>query len=40
MSKYKVLLYSMLIGFGLAAGVRAYIAWASLIDLVWSAISG
>lgn len=40
MSKCYALLYSMIIGFGVAAGIRVYIAWESLINLAWSAISG
>lgn len=40
MSKCDALLYSMIIGFGVAAGIRIYIAWESLINLAWSAISG
>ena len=40
MSKCSVLLYSMVVGFGLAAGIRVYIAWESLINLAWGAISG
>lgn len=40
MSKCDALLYSMIMGFGLAAGIRAYIAWESLINLAWSAIRG
>ncbi|CAH3927754.1 hypothetical protein [Klebsiella grimontii] len=40
MSKCNVLLYSMVVGFGLAAGIRVYIAWESLINLAWGAISG
>lgn len=40
MSKCDALLYSMIIGFGVAAGIRVYIAWESLIDLAWSAIRG
>ncbi|EMW0828965.1 hypothetical protein AAEK53_001721 [Klebsiella aerogenes] len=40
MSKCNALLYAMVIGFGLAAGIRVYIAWESLINLAWSAIRG
>lgn len=40
MSKSNALLYSMVIGFGLVAGIRIYIAWESLINLVLSAIHG
>lgn len=39
MSKCDALLYSMAVGFGLAAGIRVYVAWESLINLVWGAIS-
>lgn len=39
MSKCNALLYAMVVGFGLAAGVRVYIAWESLINLAWGAIS-
>lgn len=34
-SKCDALLYAMVVGFGLAAGVRVYIAWESLINLAW-----
>ena len=40
MSKCNALLYAMVIGFGLAAGIRVYIAWESLINLAWGAING
>lgn len=40
MSKSSVLLYAMVVGFGLAAGIRVYIAWESLINLAWGAIRG
>ncbi|MEQ0277265.1 hypothetical protein [Klebsiella sp. CN_Kp100] len=40
MSKCEVLTYAMVTGFGLAAGIRVYIAWESLINLAWGAISG
>lgn len=40
MSKCKALLYAMVIGFGLAAGIRVYITWESLINLAWGTISG
>ncbi|EOT1889054.1 hypothetical protein [Citrobacter freundii] len=39
-SKSNALMYSMMVGFGLAAGIRVYIAWESLINLAWGAISG
>lgn len=35
MSKSNALMYSMIVGFGLAAGIRVYIAWESLINLAW-----
>ncbi|WP_407204400.1 hypothetical protein [Citrobacter freundii] len=37
-SKCDALLYAMVVGFGLAAGIRVYIAWESLINLAWGAI--
>ncbi|HGL5373137.1 TPA: hypothetical protein ACKFCW_001995 [Citrobacter farmeri] len=40
MSKCDALLYSMIVGFGIAAGIRVYIAWESLINLALSAIRG
>lgn len=40
MSKCDALLYSMIAGLGIAAGIRVYIAWESLINLAWSAIRG
>lgn len=40
MNKCNALLYAMVIGFGLAAGILVYIAWESLINLAWSAIRG
>ncbi|CAM7775504.1 Eaa protein [Escherichia coli] len=40
MNKCNALLYAMVIGFGLAAGIRVYITWESLINLAWSAIRG
>lgn len=40
MSKCDTLLYAMVIGFGLAASIRVYITWESLINLAWSAIRG
>ena len=40
MSKCDVLLYAMVVGFGLDAGIRVYITYESLINLAWGAISG
>ncbi|MBJ9265176.1 hypothetical protein [Citrobacter braakii] len=40
MSKSEALKYAMLIGFGVAAGIHLYVAWASLLGIVWSAIKG
>lgn len=40
MSKSNALMYSMIVGFGLAAGVRVYIEWESLINLAWGIING
>ncbi|HHL5338964.1 TPA: hypothetical protein ACQ8GG_002440 [Escherichia coli] len=40
MNKCNALLYAMVIGFGLAVGIRVYITWESLINLAWSAIRG
>lgn len=39
MSKSNALMYSMIVGFGLAAGIRVYIAWESLINLAWGGLS-
>lgn len=40
MSKCNALLYAMIVGFGLAAGIRVYIEWEWLINITWSAIRG
>ncbi|WP_431105336.1 hypothetical protein [Enterobacter kobei] len=40
MSKPEALKYAMIIGFGLAAGIHLYVAWASLLELAWGAIKG
>lgn len=40
MNKCNALLYAMVIGFDLVAGIRVYITWESLINLAWSAIRG
>lgn len=39
-SKSEAFKYAMIIGFGLAAGVHLYVAWASLLELAWGAIKG
>lgn len=40
MSKSEALKYAMIIGFGLAAGIHLYVAWASLLELAWDAVKG
>lgn len=40
MSKSEALKYAMIIGFGVAAGIHLYVAWASLLELAWGAIKG
>lgn len=40
MSKSEALKYAMVIGFGIAAGIHLYVAWASLLGIVWGAIKG
>ncbi|EMR0738030.1 hypothetical protein RVX82_002370 [Citrobacter braakii] len=40
MSKSEALKYAMVTGFGVAAGIHLYVAWASLFGIVWSAIKG
>ena len=40
MSKSEALKYAMVIGFGVAAGIHLYVAWASLLDIAWSGIKG
>ncbi|HDQ2585843.1 hypothetical protein [Citrobacter koseri] len=40
MSKSEALKYAMVIGFGVAAGIHLYVAWASLLGLAWSAVKG
>lgn len=40
MSKSEAFKCAMIIGFGVAAGVHLYVAWASLIELVWGAVKG
>lgn len=40
MKKSEALKYEMIIGFGLAAGIHLYVAWASLLELSWGAVKG
>lgn len=40
MSKPEALKYAMIIGFGVAAGVHLYVAWASLLELIWAQLRG
>lgn len=40
MSKSEALKYAMIIGFGLAAGIHLYVAWASLLELAWGVVKG
>ena len=40
MSKAEALKYAMVIGFGVAAGIHLYVAWASLLEIVWGAVKG
>ncbi|HFT8655626.1 TPA: hypothetical protein ACGSTA_001186 [Enterobacter cloacae] len=40
MSKSEALKYAMIIGFGLAAGIHLYVAWASLLELARGAVKG
>lgn len=39
-SKPEALKYATIIGFGLAAGLHLYVAWASLLELAWVAVKG
>lgn len=39
-SKSEALKYAMIIGFGLAAGIHLYVAWASLLELAWGVVKG
>jgi uncharacterized membrane protein len=39
-SKAEALKYAMVIGFGVAAGIHLYVAWASLLEIVWGAVKG
>lgn len=39
-SKSEAFKYAMIIGFGVAAGVHLYVAWASLLELAWGVIKG
>lgn len=38
MNKSNALLYSMVIGFGFVAGIHAYLAWSSLIEVIFKFI--
>lgn len=40
MSKSEAFKYSIIIGFGVAAGVHLYVAWESLIELAWGSVKG
>ncbi|HDU4318688.1 TPA: hypothetical protein RFS98_000109 [Klebsiella aerogenes] len=40
MSKSEALKYAVIIGFGVAAGIHLYVAWASLLELTWGAVKG
>ncbi|WP_168194631.1 hypothetical protein [Leclercia sp. W6] len=40
MSKSEALKYAMVIGFGVAAGIHLYVAWASLLEIAWGTIQG
>lgn len=40
MSKSNALMYSMIVGFGLAAGIHVYIVWESLLGIVWARLRG
>ncbi|MDI3361173.1 hypothetical protein QQF21_17700 [Lelliottia sp. V89_10] len=40
MSKSEALKYAMVIGFGVAAGIHLYIAWASILEIAWDAVKG
>ena len=40
MSKSEAFKYAMIIGFGVAAGVHLYVAWASLLEIAWDAVKG
>jgi len=37
-SKAEALKYAMVIGFGVAAGIHLYFAWASLLEIAWDAL--
>lgn len=37
MSKCNALLYAMIVGFGFVAGIHTYLAWSSLLEIVWRA---
>ncbi|WP_278495553.1 hypothetical protein [Pantoea vagans] len=38
MSKCNALLYAMVVGFGFVAGIHTYLAWSSLLEIVWQAV--
>ena len=40
MSKSEAFKCAMIIGFGVAAGVHLYVAWASLLEFAFGAIKG
>lgn len=40
MSKSEALKYAMIIGFGVAAGIHLYSAWASMLEIAWGAVKG
>jgi len=40
LSKSEALKYAVIIGFGVAAGIHLYVAWASLLELTWGAVKG
>lgn len=39
-SKSEALKYAMIIGFGVAAGIHLYLAWASMLEIAWGAVKG
>lgn len=39
-TKCNALLYAMVIGFGLAAGIHVYVAWSSMLEIVWRFAKG
>lgn len=38
MSKCNALLYAMVVGFGFVAGIHTYLAWSSLLEIVWQTV--